>query len=126
MMAKRCVELFEDEDLARYIHAECCRHSRDKEIRENMRSEAWVWISLYAPDDMDLDTIKHYAAAAIHNEYHRELKQYQVVRELMKRKAAGYVAGELSEDAQPSYFRPSDRRKGAGHTPEPRKNPDWR
>lgn len=63
-----------DPDLCEYIHAQAARHcGRSPETFEDMRQEAWLYISLLPPG-VDILTLKRTAYNAIHRLYESDRK----------------------------------------------------
>ncbi len=112
MTMERCHELFRDKDLQEFIRGECRRRTHDEDMQEDLFASAWAWISCNAPDQMDLDTLKEWAEEAIEREYRQELRERNMVDELIR------MAEIEEQDVRIGY--PWTRRSDAGTIIEPR------
>jgi hypothetical protein len=109
MTTARCVELFQDEDLQRFIRNQSRRRAHDEELIADCYIAAWTWISAHAPDDLDSDAIKRFAECAIDREYRKELRHRRLVGKLLDLC--------IQEDGELADFERYGHRMDAGMTP---------
>jgi hypothetical protein len=110
MTTERCLELFYDAELQAFIRERCRNRVHDEQMQADCFAAAWSWISANAPDDMDIDSIKHWASCAIVNAYRKELRQRHLKGALLELC--------IQEDGEIRDYEPYGHRWDAGMTPE--------
>jgi Holliday junction resolvase RusA-like endonuclease len=111
---ERCLELFGDQDLQRFIRSRSRRRAHDEQLQADCFAAAWTWISEHAPDDLDLDALKRFAEYAIDHEYRQELRHRRLVGKLLD------IC--IQEDGEVLDFEPYGHRWDAGMVLETRRN----